>query len=135
MANAVYATGKNYLVESATDWALLDARLSAVTSGYTFSHSHTNMTFVTPYEIGASLTSLANKGTVVNTTQGRLEFYSQPGEILTVTGTIAGVVVYVNVDGTDANNIPLAFLDNFSPITLSGGDVILGATSNNWFYV
>ena len=135
MANAVYATGKDYLVQSATDWGSLDARLSAVTSGYTFSHGHTNMTFVTPHQIGSSIASLANKGTVVNTGQGRVEYYANPGELLTVTGTIAGIVVYINVDGTDANNIPIAFLDNFSPITLNGGDVTLSATSNNWFYV
>ena len=134
MANAVYATGKDYMVQTAIDWDNDDYRISGVTSGYVFAHGHTNMTSVVPFQLSYSTATLPGKGTVLNTTDGRVEYTSSPATLLAITGTVSAVVVYRHI-GADASNIPIAYLDNFTPIVSNGGDSELTPSGGSWFYV
>lgn len=42
-------------------------------------------------------------------------------------GTADGIIVYLHVDGTDANDIPISFHDGGLPVTTNGGDLTI-----NW---
>ena len=51
--------------------------------------------------------------------------------------TVVGAIIYIHVDGTGANDIPLAFIDSLTgfPLTPNGSNITLAFNAEGWLHL
>ncbi len=144
MANGEYQAGVKRLLDTVGPHDLRMLLLDNAGS-YVFDPDHTNLTALSLGSNEISTTNYARQdlggvATTIDTTNNRVRHTSNAGVFASLGPTSAGptvkqVVIYIHVDGTAANDVPLYYIDDGGlPKTVNGEDFNVTPSADGWAY-